>query len=1388
MGWLGIDAGSLTVTTVVIDDAGRVIASSTRRHGGRLAETARALLEDLGAEQVDGCVCTGSGAENLEHPSPRLDTVVALVDGASALCPTARNILHVGAGSYHLIRLDEHGRYLRHSENSLCASGTGAFLDQQALRLGVRPEELTAFSAGVTRKPSVATRCAVFAKTDMIHLQQDGYRSEEIAAGLCRSLGRAVVDAVGSGRPIRGQTVFVGGVALNDEVAAAVREQIGDEVEVPLGPELAAALGAALEARRGGTIETAEPVADREVEGTARKTARVRPPLNLTLSSYPSFDYEISYVDDAGTEVAVPDALLPQTAHDVFLGLDIGSTSTKAVLLSEDAEVLAIFYRKTAGNPIRATQLVLDAARNLEKRIGRTFRVRSAGTTGSGRKMIRRVIGAEMERDEITAHARAATHLDPEVDTIIEIGGQDAKFTQLLDGVVTASVMNYVCAAGTGSFIEEQATKLGIPLAEYADHVAGARAPFTSDRCTVFMERDLDLLLAGGSDRRELAAAVLYSVRDNYLNKVVGSLTIGDRVYFQGATARNPALIAAFEEELKRPIVVSRFCHVTGALGIALMLREAASDAPTTFLGFDFADETVETSSEACEACSNDCTLTIIRTARETLAWGAKCGREYADERKRKRKVPGLRVMAARRRLIAEAACGAPDDARFVVGMPRSLTTFSHEPFWREIVSRLGGRFVLSGKTTPDTMQRGAALLTAEFCAPVLASYGHLEELVARNDLDILLLPQMIRDERPDGISDSHFCPFVQSHAAVTRSIEGLNFDRERLAAPLIEFSRGERHVAAAIHETLGRRMGATPGRVRRAVRAGLKALESFRSKLVAVGEETLTDLAARDEPGIVLIGRPYNLADAGLNLDLPGKIAEKDLTVIPMDAMEIDESALVHEWGNMFWSYGQKILAAAQRVADTDNLFAIFFTSFSCGPDSYVVSYFKEIMARRGKPYLVIQLDAHGADAGYMTRVEAALESFKAWRPRRPDRNGREVLGPMHPEKQVFVPPMGPIVSRFFAAGFRSAGYAAEALPETEETLAVGRKYTLGSECIPCPSTLGSLIHTVRERNLDPSNVAFFLPTACGPCRFGQYGVLDRIVFRRLGWDGITILSPSAINAYQGLPRALRQRLWDAIVTGDLLRSHILSRRPYEDVPGSVNAAAEIALTGVEEALSDPRGDVCAALHDGMRRMQDVPITERPRPRIGIVGEIYVRHAHFINGQLIEEIERLGGEARIATIGEWILYTAYLRDHGIPSRSTGLVQKVGDHLTDRFMKEREHTYSEIARPFLGDRIEPSVEDVVEIGKKYFPLEFQGEAILSVGRAILYITRENAGAVVSASPTFCMPGTVTAAVFPQIEQEYGVPIISNFYDGTGDVNGKLVPHLHFLREAMSAKD
>ncbi len=997
MYYLGLDIGSLSVAAVLIDDQLASVKSAYRRHHGDVLATVRNVLEDFPLREVQNLVRTGSGGQAAGIlGGDYIDPVVAGLEGVKVLVPDARNIIQIGGGSFSLTRLSPDGSYQRSTNNSACASGTGAFLDQQSLRLQVEPTELAkrAMQYG-QRPPAVATRCAVFAKSDMIHLQQEGFTVDAIAAGLCAGLGNSTVDGLLAGRALSGKTAVIGGVAMNSVVVGAVREKLGVETVVPENPQLVGAFGAACLAReRHRTRPETTPVDFLPLFGTDPAEQRanaaqgdLRPALALKLSHYPDFVWHEHWVNEDGSETAIVEARSGRVT--VSMGIDIGSTSTKAVFLDRSHKVVGWIYRKTAGNPIRAVQLLMKAAQEMEKRGGFTLDIRGVGTTGSGRRMIGALIGADLATNEITAHAAAAVFIDPEVDTIIELGGQDAKFTQLQNGMVYNSIMNYVCAAGTGSFIEEQSLKLGIPLAEYADRAMGKTCPLTSDRCTVYMERDLDLLLARGWNKDQVAAAVLHSVRDNYLNKVVGGLFIGDHVYFQGATARNRALVAAFEVELGKEIKVSPYCHLTGALGMCLMVDERIPEAKKseTFKGLAFADTPVKVDYETCELCHNKCNLSLIRVDGGTLAWGLKCGRDYGDKKVKVKENPTYDWWRKRHNawLSLEGPKVLAENSKGRIGLLQALGTYGYYPFWKRFVETLGYQPVLSPRTGDKTMHDGTAITSAEYCAPVVASHGHALEMLAGDKIDWLLVPYMLREPVSAGFTDAHFCCYVQAHPGVLKAAAGLG-SREKILDPVVLFNRPDDEIAESLAAGL-QPLQVTPEAALAALKAGREAQAAFLDKSRAAGREALEWLDRHDGLGLVCIGRPYNTLDAGLTLDLPRKMSALGYPVFYLDMLPYDLNAILPEFSNMYWHYGQKILATAAYVAEHPRLFGVYFTNFMCGPDSYIMTYFKEIMNRVGKPYLCLQFDGHGADAGYLTRVEAALESFHSWsRIRRPE------------------------------------------------------------------------------------------------------------------------------------------------------------------------------------------------------------------------------------------------------------------------------------------------------------------------------------------------------------------------------------------------------------------
>jgi predicted CoA-substrate-specific enzyme activase len=636
---LGIDIGSVSTSVVAVDLHKRVVQKAYVFHRGQILPTLKHVLNDFYLPEICGIAATTSTPSILKT-TDLFDNRIALIEACRLFHPEIGSILVVGGEKFGLIQFDNHGNYLSYKANTSCAAGTGSFLDQQAQRLnlsGIAELSEIAF-ANTAAIPKIASRCAVFAKTDLVHAQQEGFSLGQICDGLCYGLAKNIVDTVFGGRVPRAPIIFSGGVSQNRAVVRHI-ESITANTIIAENTYLYGAIGAGLHLFKQLNKRTLEPMGIESVgdifhRRVSKKTYAFEP-IELMQSDYPDFDdvqqYAFSPSDQDSTnpvEVDVYQELDCASPMRVYLGLDIGSTSTKAVLYSPQEGVLAGFYTRTAGRPVEASQSIMAAMNDLIERKNITLRITGAATTGSGRKFSGKIIGADLIIDEITAHARAAVELDPQVDTIIEIGGQDSKFTTLQNGQITFCAMNNVCAAGTGSFIEEQARRLGCGLSEYSARTEGRPSPMASDRCTVFMERDLNHYLNAGYSVDEALTAVLHSIRENYLTKVAVENSIGSTIFFQGATAKNRALVAAFEQKLKRPIHVSKYCHLTGALGAALCLADAPL-AKSRFRGIDIYKKPIPIQSEVCELCTNHCKITVADIDHEPVAYGFLCGRDY---------------------------------------------------------------------------------------------------------------------------------------------------------------------------------------------------------------------------------------------------------------------------------------------------------------------------------------------------------------------------------------------------------------------------------------------------------------------------------------------------------------------------------------------------------------------------------------------------------------------------------------------------------------------------------------------------------------------------------------------------------------------------------------
>ena len=1373
---LGIDIGSqyMSIALVEFGPGGRrVAACDYREHNGAILETAESFLSDPRFEEYETAGLTGTAGIDADV---LIDPILATAEGIKFLLPESKNVFSVGGENFSLILFDESGEYREHTQNPPCASGTGSFIEQQAGRLGVDVADLARMAELYRGKtPSIATRCAVFAKTDIIHAMQEGHSREAVAAGLCEGIARSISETLVKGRELSAPAGLVGGVSRNEKIRASLEAVLGIPVVVPEHAESAGAVGAALL----GTGESLDISGILKAKSSARKT---REPLRLELSAYPDLaDFSIEIRN--GIEVMTPKAI-PDLTGGVYIGIDIGSTSTKALFMTRNREIAGGLYTQTRGAPIEAVAAVLRLGRDIFDLD--TVPILGTGTTGSGRRLIKEIFGADFDINEITAHAKAAVFLDPEADTIIEIGGQDSKFTRIQDGEVYFSTMNYVCAAGTGSFIEEQAKRLGVPLDDFSGLALGASGPYTSDRCTVYMERDLSGLVGEGWDKKSLAAAVLNSVRDNYIAKVVNRSPLGNRIVFQGATARNKALVAAFEHLLEKPVYVSPYCHLTGALGAALLAQEQGFEQSNVVLSVEL--DGIE--EEICTKCANRCLLTVFSRNGSKTGWGMKCGQDYADRH------PVTRTPTGVIRRFEEAMERTAPDAsdtreRPVIGIPRTLYNRTYGVLWSRFLKNLGFPVLLH--EPKDPIAEGKGIVNSDFCAPMIAAHGQMKEIL-ESGVDYIFAPA-VENESNDSqtehrfkkkTEDSYFCYYSQYLPVIVDTLTSLDLTG-RLISPLVSFnSMDDEAVVGALHASLS---AAFPALTEEAVGAAfLDALDAYRRSMERLSggyRRSGLDPDADDDIQIVLLGRPYIALDPSINLGIPKKLEDYGARVFWQD--EIDTEGFEPAYSakyleRMHWHYGKRVLETAEYAASKRNLFPVYLTCFRCSPDSFLLSYIKDIMAEYGKPFLVLQLDEHSSDVGYGTRIEAALHSFRTHLERGRLPGGVETTKARNDElttsDTVLLPYLDHLISSFWASCFEKAGYRTILLDPDDAALNTGYQYVSGGECMPLVSLIGSVIEAVRGRNLDPAGCFFYMPTVCMACNFPQFPVLSDLAFTNAGFGDIKIGLINNMSPGDILPQSLAIRMLEANIVGGILYKLYYRISPYETEPGAAEALLEKAKERVNRAILEGT-DLKKELTEIVEEFRSVERDETGgrKPRLALLGDLYVKFNETVNQGVQETVKRLGGELVVPSLTEYPFhfYDADIRMFSDNPRHFKLLKTI------------EKRYEALARDLVGEQEEPDFTRCVELLEKYGIKHYiPGETSINLGRALYAVEEGGVDGILHINPIFCCPGVVTASVYRKIQEDYDIPIIDIFYDGTGSPNTKLIPHLHYLKRRKEA--
>lgn len=1262
-----------------------------------------------------------------------------------------RVVVSAGGETFLVYHLDEDKRIQGIQTGNKCASGTGEFFLQQIGRMNLSLEDVAAL--GISEHPhKVSGRCSVFCKSDCTHALNKGVPKGQVVAGLAKMMAGKIVELLK--KLPKNSIMLVGGSSQNKTMIHYLSKEI-DDLYIPEEAPYFEALGAALWAcdhpttpylgpehvfqRRGSAFGYLKPLAD------FRHMVR--------------FEERPRGVAEAGDRV--------------ILGLDVGSTTTKGVLMRcRDKAILAADYLRTDGDPVGASRRVY---RSLADQIDVPISIVGLGVTGSGRQIAGLHAMTDGVINEIIAHAAAAVYFDPEVDTIFEIGGQDAKYTYITNGVPSDYAMNEACSAGTGSFLEESAKEsLGVMVTDIG-RVAytGTNPPNFNDQCAAFIGSDIKNAAQEGIPVNDIVAGLVYSICMNYSNRVKGNRPVGRKVFMQGGVCYNEAIPAAMAALTGKEIIVPPEPGLMGAFGVALEVERRLEVGLMQESVFDLERlanrEVVYKKPFICggvrEKCDRKCEVARIELEGKTYPFGGACNRYVNLIRNVQFDVALLDMVDYRQKAVfRDLAPDDPADGRPTIGLNRSFLINTYFPFFNAFFSQLGFRVVLPDRVdSAGVDQQGAA-----FCFPVEISHGFMADLL-RKDPDVLFLPHIRGIPTDEERRNTCTCVFVQGEAFYLKStFEGTR--AKKVLTPYLDLSRGfEPKIDEFVK--IARDLGGSPGQAREAFAAGMAAQKAFREHIREKGNQILKEIEADAElMGVVLFGRPYNTFASEANKGIPAKFASRGFRVIPFDMLPYEDQPMDDE-ETMYWSMGRMILKASRFVKNHRQLFGTFISNFSCGPDSFVVGYFREEMGR--KPSLTLELDSHTADAGLETRIEAFLDivhyyrelesknqiqiQTKDFRPAvaavsdgKPvivTSDGRK-LPLTHPDVRIVLPAMGRFAHQALVETFKKVGIRAHGLPPAdEEVLKLGRGNSTCKECLPLQTTVGSMLHYLWHDRPKDEVTAYFMPGAGGPCRFGQYNVFSRRLIERYRIPNAAVLTLNAANGYMGLGDRFTLPAWRSIVIGDVMYevwSTLLAAAKDREYAMEVFFRQWHTLVGViDKSWRVIRDTLKATARELARIPLSMPYAQIPK--ISLIGEIYVRNDPISLQGLVEKMADRGFIVRTSQTSEWIKYVDWLIKHRIEGDKPDIPFWIRYHVK-RYFDRKIRSLLSPSGLFFEEVLQ--VEDLIRSGEKFISPMLTGEAILTVGAALHEILHPACG-IISIGPFGCMPSRVAESILSE---------------------------------------
>ncbi len=1384
---LGINIGSTSLKVVLTED-GKPIWQTVTPHEGDFSLAVRNTMSQRQIPEGTPVLVTGNEGRFLFNAAGTLEPLC--VEAAlRAINLKADAVVSMGGEDLTVYSLDETMKIINNFSGNKCASGTGEFLKQQLGRMDMKITDISAVPDSARVMP-LSTRCSVFMKSDCTHrLNKREATKDDIVLSLSDVMATKVVDFLKRAKIKSGTVVLTGGVTLNRHIVRFIRAKAPDiTFVVPDTAPVFEAFGAALLASGSGSPL---PSMDKLLKPN---TVRFD-----TLPDLKKWKDKVRFFEKSESSVVA--------GREYLLGVDGGSTTTKACLIDAETDaVVASHYGRTHGDPVKALKECLTVIQEKVRADtnGGSIKISLCATTGSSREILGVYLETPGVYNEIIAHAVGTTYFDPEVETIFEIGGQDAKYVLLKNGVPIDYAMNEACSAGTGSFLEESASgDLSIHNAKDIGPIAlAADAPLKfGEHCSAFINSDIRKAVQQGATRENITAGIVVSIVANYLNRVVGNRTIGKKVFLQGGVAKNAAIPLAFAMMLDKEILVPPSPELMGCFGVAMLAKKKHADNLLEKSDFDIAKLlTNEIGYErvfTCKSCDNLCPIQMLKVNGHPYNFGGRCNK-YTNLRKAVKDIPVFDYIEKRQQLLF-VEC-APDEAafkpkrNFTVGIPRSFSVHTLYPLYSWFFHELGIKTFLS----TEVAHEGVARAESTYCFPAEIAHGAVQDCLDKG-ADYVLLPHF-RD-MPSYENDVHanFCPITQGLPYYIKKAFP-DVPEQKLLPLVVSFKYGDKK-ALEHFQDFGRLLDISEAEIEKAFTSALAKQNEFFAKGKALGKQALEDARKADRPVIAVLGRPYNAFTVEANMGIPRKFTTRGYSVIPFDLLPYNDSEI---FPNMYWYYGQQDMKAAELLKDEPNIYVTFITNFSCAPDSFILHYVKWLMGQ--KPFLILELDSHSADAGIDTRVEAFLDIIDGYRSKKTEieeerydngwkfeqdgPNGPEVRNSLTGEVQevrnnkrvkILLSNMGNISTEFIGATLRGVGMNAEALPvATSKTIQVARAHASGKECVPSHLVLGSALQFfASEKYRKDELYLLFVPITTGPCRTGQYFVFYENLFKDMRLENVVIFTLSADNSYTELGPRFARDLWRSIVVSDYMKDIQTSLKATAENPVRALDTFDKSWYKMMEKVEKNPDSLFPELERIAADVKKIPLKRKvvDLPKVLIVGEIYVRRDDFAVNELINIMSARGIVVKVAGIAEWIHYLDFVREYDLKKRYRLLPPVLRSfskpaHALRVLSIEAwwKHSVEKKVKTILGSTglIPETPHDMRKIMattlKHFVGHDLNSEIAVSTGVAATAM-EEGFSGIVNISPFACLIGRVIEGLFTPWARDRNYPTISVEIDG-----------------------